>query len=68
MPITRSNPFVLPRDRQRITREPDRNGQWTPNYPDNEWLGFANQGGGRVPADFRWTSNPKERQERESAG
>lgn len=66
--IERRNPFVLPRDRPRITHEPDRTGQWSPDFPDNDWIGFGNLGGGRVPADFRWNSNPKEEQERESAG
>jgi hypothetical protein len=61
-------PFVLPKDRQRITREPDRVGKPSPEFPDVDWIGFGTQGSGRVPPDFRWNSNPKEKQERESAG
>jgi len=67
-PDEHRNPPVIPGDRPRITHEPDRTGQWTPDFPDNDWLGFNNMGGGRVPPDFHWRSNPKERQERESAG
>src|ERR1700687_75915 len=68
MPAERRNPPVLPKDRPRITHEPDRAGQWTPDFPDNDWLGFNNMGGGRVPSDFKWKSNPKERQEKEKRG
>ncbi len=64
----RRNPFVLPRDRPRMTGEADRTGQGSPDFPDNDWIGFGNLGGGRIPADFHWNSNPKEKQERESAG
>ncbi len=51
-----------------MTGEADRTGQGSPDFPDNDWIGFGNLGGGRIPADFHWNSNPKEKQERESAG
>jgi hypothetical protein len=62
-------PLVLPKDRQQITGEPNRSAsQWTPIYPDVGWIGPQSQGGGRVPPDFRWRSNPKREQERVSYG
>jgi hypothetical protein len=64
----RRNPFVLVRNRPMVTHEPDRTGQYTPEFPDVDWVGFTNQGGARVAADFQWNSNPKEEQERASAG
>lgn len=56
-----SNKFVVPADRQEVTREPELSGQWTRQFPDA--LGFKNQGGGKVPADFQWRSSPKQWQE-----
>jgi hypothetical protein len=56
-----SNKFVVQADRQEVTREPELQGQWTQQFPDT--LGFKNQGGGKVPADFKWRSSPKQWQE-----
>jgi hypothetical protein len=40
-------------------------------HPQNrngiDWIGRAQQGGGKVPADFTWNSNPKQEQEDGSA-
>ena len=55
------NSFVLPKNRERITREPDTHSRWTPQYP--EMTGFTNQGGGHVPEDLSWGTNPKQWQE-----
>jgi hypothetical protein len=61
MDIPPAPPFRLPADRARITREPDELGKWTPQFPD--MLGHHQFGGGEVPKDFVWPSNPKEWQE-----
>jgi len=53
-------PFFIP-NRQEVTHESDPQGRWTHQFPD--MLGNSNQGGGKVPADFAWRSNPKQRQE-----
>ena len=61
MPEPIKPPFVMPKDRQQITREPELTGKWTNQFP--EMLGFKNQGGGNVPEDFGWSSSPKQWQE-----
>lgn len=55
-----SKPFVLP-NRQSVTSEPDPGGRWTPQFPD--MIGYKSQGGGKVPADYSWNTNPKQWQE-----
>lgn len=56
--------FVLPRCRSHVTGEPERRGPgWDPRFPDVDWIGSAQQGGGHVPEDFQWTSNPKQHQD-----
>lgn len=53
-----------PEDRTRITGEPEPSGSHPVPYgPDVSWIGHAQEGGGHVPADFRWQSNPKQRQD-----
>jgi hypothetical protein len=32
-------------------------------FPDREWIGFAQQGGGAVPPGTNWTRSPKEEQD-----
>jgi hypothetical protein len=59
--ITPFYPFVPRKLRSLVTREPDTDGQWTPLFP--EMIGYEQQGGGAVPADFHWRSNPKQWQE-----
>ena len=56
-----SKPFVLPTNRQEVTHEPDPGGRWSDQFPD--MIGYKNQGGGKVPADFGWATNPKQWQE-----
>ncbi len=47
-------------DRERVTREPDLAGDHhDPRFPDNDWIGSVNMGGGAVPADLEWRSNPR---------
>ena len=56
-----SKTFVLPPHREEITLEPDPAGRWSDKFP--EMIGYRNQGGGKVPADFTWRTNPKQWQE-----
>jgi hypothetical protein len=35
-----------------------------PAFPDRDWIGPAQQGGGQVPAGENWRMSPKERQDR----
>lgn len=59
MSDTRKN-FYIP-SRQDVTREPDPQGRWSTQFPD--MIGYSNQGGGKVPEDFAWRTNPKQWQE-----
>lgn len=52
--------FHIP-NRQQITKEPDPAGRWSKQFPD--MIGYKNQGGGKVPEDFGWNTNPKQWQE-----
>jgi hypothetical protein len=54
-------PFVPRKQRSLVTKEPDTDGHWTHLFPD--MIGYEQQGGGAVPADFHWRSNPKQWQE-----
>ena len=54
-------PFVPRKQRAHVTKEPDTGGRWTHLFPD--MIGYAQEGGGAVPADFHWRSNPKQWQE-----
>lgn len=56
-----SKPFLIPANRQYITKEPDPAGRWSTLFPD--MIGYKSQGGGKVPADFGWNTNPKQWQE-----
>jgi hypothetical protein len=47
--------------REPITRETDPAGRWSAGFPD--MIGYKNQGGGKVPADYGWNTNPKQWQE-----
>ncbi|HLM46055.1 MAG TPA: hypothetical protein VK458_19445 [Myxococcaceae bacterium] len=48
-------------NREPVTRETDPAGRWSEQFPD--MIGYKNQGGGKVPADFGWNTNPKQWQE-----
>ena len=61
MSTTPFYPFVPRRQRPRVTKEPDTAGRWTHEFPD--MIGYGQQGGGAVPADFHWRTNPKQWQE-----
>lgn len=61
MATTPFYPYVPRTQRSRVTKEPDTGGQWTELFPD--MIGYHQQGGGAVPADFHWRSNPKQFQE-----
>jgi len=54
-------PFVPRKQRAHVTKEPDAGGRWTPLFPD--MIGYEQEGGGVVPPDFHWRSNPKQWQE-----
>ncbi|QSQ20484.1 hypothetical protein JY651_35335 [Pyxidicoccus parkwayensis] len=56
-----SKPFLHRPNRQHITKEPDPAGRWSKQFPD--MIGYSSQGGGKVPADFGWNTNPKQDQE-----
>ena len=57
------SPFVVPPNRTEVTDEPERRGPYDPQYPDVSWDGVAEHGGGHVPEDFEWPTNPKQRQD-----
>ncbi|MBF5043047.1 hypothetical protein FGE12_11675 [Aggregicoccus sp. 17bor-14] len=59
-------PFIHRPKREDITREPDPAGRYTDQFPD--MIGYRNQGGGKVPEDFAWNTNPKQWQEELTEG
>ena len=61
MATTPFYPFVPRKERAPVTKEPDAGGRWTPLFPD--MIGYSQEGGGAVPPDFHWRSNPKQWQE-----
>ena len=58
-------PFVVPANREEVTGEPEAlTTRRDPRFPDVSWVHSPSQyGGGHVPEDYEWTSNPKERQD-----
>ena len=61
MATTPFYPFVPRKQRVHVTKEPDTDGDWVTEFPD--MIGYHQQGGGSVPADFHWRTNPKQWQE-----
>ena len=61
MSTTPFYPFVPRTNRTAITKEPDAAGRWSSAFPD--MIGPGQQGGGAVPSDVRWPTNPKQHQE-----
>jgi hypothetical protein len=64
--VTSENTTLLavPKNREKITWEPERAAdRWTPIFPDRDWIGYQSQAPCAVPADFGWSSNPKQWQE-----
>ena len=52
------------RDRTEVTGEPEPLATGAdPRFPDVSWIGHAQQGGGHVPDDFEWSTNPKQLQD-----
>ncbi len=45
--------------------EPPAGSRPVASWPDREWIGPANQGGGKAPAEESWKRSPKERQDGE---
>jgi len=65
----RKDSFIVPSERREITQEPSQSEYRPPaNRHGIDWIGREQQGGGKVPEDFRWISNPKQDQEDGSAG
>ena len=63
------HPFVLPRNRSRITGEPESKGsKKMPWNPGIDWIGFEDRGGGKLPGDLVWATNPKQYQEEKGFG
>jgi hypothetical protein len=59
-------PFVAPANRQAVTDEPEPKGTGDdPRFPDVSWLGTEQYGGGRMPEDYEWPTNPKEKQDQQ---
>lgn len=58
-------PFTVPPNREEVTEEPEAlPNRRDPRYPDVSWdSAHSTHGGGHVPEDFEWRSNPKERQD-----
>ena len=57
-------PFVAPTNRTEVTDEPERRGSgYDPRFPDVSWDGTAQHGGGHVPEDYEWPTNPKQHQD-----
>jgi hypothetical protein len=56
-------------NRPPVTGEPEPSGTHPePAHQDVDWVGSAQQGGGFVPPDYEWTSNPKQEQDELSSG
>jgi hypothetical protein len=62
---SRGAPLVVPPNREEVTGEPEADvHRLDPRFPDVSWLHHPSQyGGGHVPEDYTWSSNPKQRQD-----
>jgi hypothetical protein len=61
---TRFSTYIPRSNREQITGEPDGLGSRKhPLNPGIDWVGSAHRGGGQVPQDLEWTTNPKQWQE-----
>ena len=58
-------PFTVPANREEVTGEPEPLAQRRDvRYPDVSWDHHPGlHGGGHVPEDYAWTSNPKQHQD-----
>ncbi len=65
----RSPLLTDPARRPEVTLEREPSGTTAdPGFPDVDWIGTAQQGGGHVPADFQWRSEPKQEQDEAEGG
>jgi len=62
--------FTLPEEQRRVvTEEPSPSStHHDPAHQDVDWIGHRQQGGGSVPVDLEWKSNPKQDQDESSCG
>ncbi len=62
-------PFTFPKNRSRVTGEPDGlgSGKHALN-PGIDWIGAPHRGGGKIAEDLKWATNPKQFQEEHGAG
>jgi hypothetical protein len=58
-------PFVMLPERATIDHGEQAPDGSKPLANDREWIGYANQGGGKVPDDWFWGDSPKQRQDEE---
>lgn len=58
-------PFVAQPDREKIDSGEHAADGSRPMYADREWIGYAQQGGGKVPEDWSWPHSPKQEQDEE---
>ncbi|WP_375770354.1 hypothetical protein NR798_05515 [Archangium gephyra] len=57
-------PFVVPPNRTEVTDEPEPHyPRPDSRFPDVSWIGTAEQGGGHMPEDYEWPTNPKQHQD-----
>lgn len=58
-------PFVVPPNRPEVTEEPEPDPRHAdPRYPDVSWdSAHSTHGGGHVPEDYEWPTNPKQHQD-----
>lgn len=54
-------PFVVPANRSAVTGEPEPKRGFDPRFPDVSWE--VGRGGGHVPEDYEWPTNPKQHQD-----
>ncbi|MFN0061838.1 MAG: hypothetical protein ACKVPX_04895 [Myxococcaceae bacterium] len=68
--MTNSTMLIVPEDRTRVTGEPaPGQNPGDPTHPlDADWSALVQRGGGRVPEDLFWWTNPKQNQDTEGAG
>jgi hypothetical protein len=68
-PLPPLEPFTVSAQREAITLAPEPRGSThVPELPDQDWVGYAHQGGGHVPEDYVWPTNPKQHHDDQSAG
>ena len=56
-------PFVAQPDRQKVDQGEVAPDGSRPVSADREWIGYAQQGGGKVPEDWAWGHSPKQEQD-----